>query len=199
MDSSTERDDFCLLRKPLPPSESYRFPVACNTVVHSGSTRFSSSVRYGSRCTTASSKFIEPSFAFGYQVPKNTPYRQVKYVHHDGIDIHPLHPKGPPYLPPGKILCQDYGYNTDIMTECKPAQTPEFTLNDFMQKTDQAQSEEELSSTTEITFSRENYLKMTSWFATQKPKQRVMTNWLAESMYIYSITNSPEEACIIYV
>lgn len=66
------------------------------------------------------------------------------------------------------------------MKEYKP-QSPEFTFNDFMLDRDQANNKREPLKTAEITFSRENYLKMTSWFATQKPKQRVMTNWLAES------------------
>lgn len=76
--------------------------------------------------------------------------------------IFPLNPKGPAPLPMGKVL------RTPII---KPAtvKSSEFTFNDFLATSDDCNSKNLITSGPMI--SRENYLKMTSWFAKNSPQQ----------------------------
>ena len=172
-----------LLRRPLPPSETYKLP-------------FDEALDATNRCVSSIDKMKSSGSLQRpiLNVPTNTPYTSsyTHRVHHHcrEIDIHPLFPKGPPLLPPGKILSQADGYSStffdrDAGEDIIVDPPPEFTLNDFLLS---AQSNKNVSKTTQVTVSRENYLKLTSWFSTQKPTQSTISIWLANSEILIMIS-----------
>ena len=162
----------CLLRRPLPPSEKY-------------------SVAFKSK----ESDIKQPSNLFKHNEMEAQPIRiksASNSFHHNSdsepsehhgklIKIHPIFPKGPPPLPPGKILYQggipelDPLYHNADEEMMNP--DPEFTLNDFLLPSD----ESSIPRTERISISRQNYLKLTSWFVTQKPCQETVSSWQADS------------------
>ena len=88
--------------------------------------------------------------------------------------IHTLYPRGPPFLPPGKILKSTHLsppsiYTDDVMSK-SCGEEEGFTLNDFqlVAETSHRAVPSELQG---AVISRENYLKLTSWFAVNVPKQ----------------------------
>ena len=166
MDASTKRGATVLLRRPLPPSETYKLPV--NT------SRCSTTIK-----TSSGTSNIKTRSATLPLVPANTPYNnndRLTCSSNREIHIHPLHPKGPPPLPPSKILSQGIYREEDDLTTIS---VPEFTFNDFLLSSDHEPVD--IPRTHEVMLSRENYLKMTSWFVTQKPTQNTFSSWLGES------------------
>lgn len=91
----------------------------------------------------------------------------------DGPHIHHLHPKGPPPLPMGKII-----RHTDVGTVPSTEQHL-FTLSDFLLSTEHPQNK--LLVQSQCMMSRENYLKMTGWFATCSPQQMTLHMQTLES------------------
>lgn len=86
--------------------------------------------------------------------------------------IHPPHPKGPKFFPPGKVI-RTLGQISldplDILPDVihLPSSEPIFTLDDFLIQTAYHIPLE----VSQGTMSRENYLKLTSWYATNVPIQ----------------------------
>ncbi len=165
MDASAKRGATLLLRRPLPPSETYKLPL--------NSSRCSTTVK-----TNGSNKTRSATLPL---VPANTPYNNNGRLtcSNREIHIHPLFPKGPPPLPPSKILSQGITGPYKEEDDSASISVPEFTLNDFLLSSDQEPID--ISRTHEVVLSRDNYLKMTSWFVTQKPTQKSFSIWLAES------------------
>ena len=135
-----------LMRKPRPPSESY-----LNAPLH----------------------FPPPVKKTNGKSPdvNNASSTPDELCNRCNFTIHPLHPKGPPFLPPSKIIrSQWYEPVSDVPVAPPP---PLFTLNDFLQNSDDVKY---LKSRLErAAISRDNYLKMTGWFATQLPTHNAVT------------------------
>ena len=180
MDKSTRKSDVCLLRKPLPPSDDYK--IAFQTSQPSAATCTSisySSANLPNTRQTYSAQVVN-------RVPFNTPYRRLRYHEEEEemVTIYPLVPKGPPPLPPGKILSQRTEYLSLLASWSELEDNnisnspPEFTFNDFLlSSSDQIK----MPKTNRAMISRENYLKLTSWLATHKPTQATMSTWEADS------------------
>ena len=137
-----------LYRKPLPPSSQYLKTSSTKTIKKTGNASLSNSKRR---------EALDQDTDQGLP---NLPY------------IHPLFPKGPPPLPMGKII-----KHTEIPSP-PPFPTPPldtFTLTDFLLCNDTARGgTRRLVSSDSIVLSRDNYLKMTGWFAFNAPRQSVM-------------------------
>lgn len=102
---------------------------------------------------------------------RNLALDQVELDHHCNFVIHPLHPKGPSALPPSKIIHSKW-YEQES-SQVPPPHFPQFTLNDFLQNSREVKY---LKSKLErAAISRDNYLKMTGWFATQQPTHTTLT------------------------
>ena len=102
------------------------------------------------------------------------------------LQIYPLHPKGPPAFPPGKVIkgtCPFLGATFMDFLENFPGKEKPFQAHDDL-TTALSELEEtpvgESDSTQYIVMpnklksavlSRQNYLKLTSWFVTQVPRQ----------------------------
>lgn len=141
-----------LLRRPRPPSQSYQLN---KKQAHPSSSSQAPAWSQGSnRCY------------YPYPPPSTAAY-PVVYDDPHFPDIHPLHPRGPPFMPPGRIMRSGYCYYEGVpVHDYKP---PEFTLNDFLKVSNDPSIM--VSGPGNPVISRENYLKMTSWFATHIPKQ----------------------------
>ncbi len=190
MNKSSKRSDVCLLRKPLPPSDYYK-------------TAFQTSpISYSSTLTNDSLPDTHPPLSAQCvnRVPYNTPYRRPQHrkEEEETITIHPLLPKGPPPLPPGKILSQRMDYLSLLawpeLEETTVNPPPEFTFNDFLRS---PSNQTKLLKTNRATISRENYLKLTSWFATQKPTQTELSTWQANSKTLVLIIYTSSLHCVV--
>ena len=87
--------------------------------------------------------------------------------------IHPTHPKGPEFFPPGKILhapVQILMEPFDLLPDEIYFPGPEctFTLDNFLLRAERNCPPLQIS---QGMISRENYLKLTGWFATHVPTQ----------------------------
>jgi hypothetical protein len=130
-----------LLRRPLPPSAEYN----------------------QTRCTIKTQKKkLENSQQKGNSLNK-LPFSDTGCI--NDIHIYPLHPKGRAPLPMGKFLHAPV-INASNSNVINPN---EFTFNDFLLPNGLA-SKRELISSAQIVISRENYVKMTSWFALNPPR-----------------------------
>lgn len=137
-------DDSALYRKPLPPSTQYLKP---NGGKRNGNTR-ALDIKTNNQLYN-DTRGIEESI-----IVTGLPH------------IHPLYPKGPPPLPMGKII-----RHSNITQSLPPPQS--FTLTDFLVSLQEA-DQRPVISTNSIILSRDNYLKMTSWFATNIPTQSII-------------------------
>lgn len=111
----------------------------------------------------------------------SSPYNRNDFV------IHPLFPRGPPYFPPGKMLTVEYecpplqwwgaggeGYSEEIFPSevgRGVAEEQQFTLNDFLLDVEEARLHLVSTRLQASMISRQNYLKLTSWFAKHVPQQ----------------------------
>lgn len=100
------------------------------------------------------------------------------------IIIHPLYPRGPKFFPPGrrtrlkkhKPLPQNWWEGEDLNFHVISPHQNELCNDDFMVKYTELDAEETALYEAPIklrgnTVSRQNYLKLTSWFATHVPQQ----------------------------
>ena len=97
------------------------------------------------------------------------------------IVIYPLYPRGPPGLPPGKILKGGSSFLTvsnkgsagveDCAEVAGEREDEAFTLDDFWLSVEECPQRVVPSELQQSMISRENYLKLTGWFATHVPKQ----------------------------
>lgn len=164
-----QQESIQLLRKPCPPSEKYSklFQDVNKKITPTSSTESKSTC---GRSTHNSCHHED------HYVPLNTPTKQQKYPNMELIKIHPLYPKGPHPLPPSRIMCQIDNdpllHHDDIHNNDKP----EFTFNDFLM-TSHDDHTPIITTTNKPFISHHNYLKLTSWFATQKPKQDKILSW----------------------
>lgn len=88
--------------------------------------------------------------------------------------IYPLYPRGPPFLPPGRILKGVYPsglYKFEDEVALYPEDQVEFALNDFQPNPPEAHYRIVPSGLQGAVISRQNYLKLTSWFAANVPRQ----------------------------
>ena len=174
-----QQNSLPLLRRPRPPKP----PLVSTT-----SRRAASSRQYGSKApqgTSAEKTMRGWSSTYAHPTPV-TPYTQYTSTigssdhYEDTCDsgstftIHTLYPRGPPFLPPGKILKSTHLsppsiYTDDVMSK-SCGEEEGFTLNDFqlVAETSHRAVPSELQG---AVISRENYLKLTSWFAVNVPKQ----------------------------
>ena len=183
-----------LLRRPRPPSENYILKKA-------------SSSSFPAHPHTSTSSCIGNSHRHSQLVPPPTTAcsdalwtRTMACVEErspSSFHIHPLHPKGPPFLRPGRILKaglpillpplhghpgkEGNGEAPDYY--CPPQDQSQFTLNDFLIRTANHTSSSRVvpSQLRHAVISRENYLKMTSWFATNVPSQHQLNTVDIES------------------
>ena len=158
-----------LLRKPRPPSDAY---IPHKTLSSSSS----------NHTTTASSHRTVSSRPCNPVPPPTTAYTNAPLTRNiieneppPAFHIYPLHPKGPPLLPPGKIL-----RSSNPVLPCPPPvfeqkETPNnqqsFTLNDFLRTAERSDNVVVPSSLSHAFISRESYAKMTSLFTTHTPTQ----------------------------
>lgn len=180
-----------LLRRPRPPKTKLPAPATSSKATTSLSSERESTSR-----AQAPSRAQRPTNTASYPHPTPlTPYSLYASTapsrsHCDGrpetsdsrstVTIHSLYPRGPPPLPPGKILTATlpplsafYDEHPETMTSELPREEGEFTLNDF-QASSGAGHRVEASRLQGAMVSRQNYLKLTSWFATHVPKQEVL-------------------------
>ena len=96
--------------------------------------------------------------------------------------IHPLFPRGPPFFSPGNMLSLECGCPPDpwwraggnlgvFAPSVPPAEECQFTLNDFLLDEEEAKTYLVPTKLQGSMISRQNYLKLTSWFATHVPQQ----------------------------
>ena len=94
--------------------------------------------------------------------------------------IYPLYPRGPPGLPPGRILkgggsflplSSKGGGVGDCAVVAGQREGEAFTLDDFWLSAEECTQRVVPSGLEQSMISRENYLKLTGWFATHVPKQ----------------------------
>ena len=86
--------------------------------------------------------------------------------------IHPLDPKGPDFFSPGRVIVSKISPPVDneaIPNEIHLSKSKHtFDFNDLMLSLEDARNRYDIS---KGTISRQNYLKLTSWFAKNVPKQ----------------------------
>lgn len=158
-----------LLRRPLPPSNSYLKAVFENGKRQDK--RVSRSDPISEQKTPEARVLVVP--------PNTSQLASVVSPQCSSFVIHPLHPKGPPFLPPGKVLTQEPMFVPAELLALEhkwasnwPQNYNEFTFNDFLQTAKWSRESVVASQLQHPFISRENYLKMTSWFATHVPQQR---------------------------
>ena len=170
-----------LLRRPRCPSESYFLNRASYSTQPptTTSSRLASSLRHYQPIPPPTTAYSDALWTRSTARVADLPPSPSPPFH-----IHPLHPKGPPFLPPGRILKTNLpvplpplpphpgrGSNEEPPDHYSlPQDQPQFTLNDFLRKANNI-SRAVPSKLRHAFISRENYLKMTSWFSTNIPSQ----------------------------
>ena len=170
-----------LLRRPRPPKQAKTIPLVSNTSMKTTPKR-------------GTGTGLSENNAFAHPTPLSTvmtPYTQYTYTaeYTDTSDdsgstftIYPLYPRGPSFLPPGKVLrgahvpgagsrvVLDDGFEpqSELQTDQE-----EFTLKDF-QLSAETLHPVMPSKLQGAMISRQNYLKLTSWFAANLPKQEAV-------------------------
>lgn len=172
-----------LLRRPRPPKQVKNNPLVSSTSRKTTSNR-------GTGMELSASNTLGSAFA--HPTPLSTvmtPYTHYTYTteYTDTCDdsgstftIYPLYPRGPSFLPPGKVLRGTHVPGTggrvlddsfETQSELQTDQA-EFTLNDFQLS---AETHQTMPSKLQgAMISRQNYLKLTSWFAANIPKQETV-------------------------
>ena len=92
-----------------------------------------------------------------------------------------IYPRGTSLLPPGKVL---RGNHQTRFTEESQTEQVEFTLNDF-QLSSEALHQVMPNKLRGAVISQQNYLKLTSWFAANVPKQKALNTVNLEGKYIH--------------
>ena len=83
--------------------------------------------------------------------------------------IHPLYPKGPSFLPAGKILRSSYSSSLPPLERKEDHQNEQsFTLNDFLKTAEPSKRKAVRSALERAFIPRESYTKITSLFATKQ-------------------------------
>ena len=173
-----QQESIHLLRKPRPPSEKYSklFEDVNKKITPTSSTESKSTCGQSTYNISSHNSCHHED----HYVQLNTPMKQQKYPNKELIKIHPLYPKGPHPLPPGRIMCQidPLLHRDDIHNNDKP----QFTFNDFLMISHDNHTP--ITTTNKPFISHHNYLKLTSWFATQKPKQDKILSWQPQGLYM---------------
>lgn len=146
-----------LLRRPRPPSEKYLKSIPQCPIRHEPTLSSLTRPHPLSHPITADSQLHPPGNTPNYVTPSSR----------GQFHIYPLQPKGPPALPPGKVLSNPF----IIQHPANMTTSTKFVFNDFLQSHDQSCDRLIKSKLNSAMISRENYLKMTSWFASHTPQQ----------------------------
>ncbi len=189
------RSSACLLRRPRPPKVTS--PASAATTKDTTS-RVGSSPRGNGSLGEAPSRTrrrnppphstyphptpLTPYSLYASTAPSRSQYDEYPetYGSKNSVTIHSLYPRGPPFLPPGKILKASHPPLSVVYKE-HPELEPsgviekgevesEFTLTDFRAAVG-VLHRVEASQLQGAMISRQNYLKLTSWFSTHVPKQ----------------------------
>ena len=152
-----------LLRRPRPPKQTKTKLSNSNA-----SSETTSKSEYGAALTanhTQDCIIVHP-----------TPYTA------DSDSTFTIYPRGTSLLPPGKVLRSNH--QTRFVEESQTEQV-EFTLNDF-QLSAEALHQVMPNKLRGAVISRQNYLKLTSWFAANVPKQKAINTVNLEGKCIHS-------------
>lgn len=112
--------------------------------------------------------------------------------------IHPLHPKGPSFFPPGNVLHPKNRYELvcdtmDRMTQSPPEATSKHS--DIFQRMPPRPVLR--TSMSGVVISRQNYKKLTGWFATHVPKQEHLNTLQFNLQVETPPTRKPQHQAII--
>ena len=148
-----------LLRRPRPPSQVFQGPENTSS---SSSGRKASSPQRGdpqkSVCTPHPTPYSCATTADkSTLLPQGRAYRTYY--------VHPLFPRGPSFFPPGRVLRQ-----CGPVEESESQSAEEFTLDEF-QFAAETSHPVLLNRLQGSVISRQNYLKLTGWFAANVPQQ----------------------------
>lgn len=102
-----------------------------------------------------------------------------------------IYPRGTSLLPPGKVLRGNH--QTRFIEESQTTQV-EFTLNDF-QLSSETLHQVMPNKLRGAVISRQNYLKLTSWFAANVPKQKTLNTVNLEGEYIHPFMQTVSGFC----
>ena len=150
-----------LLRRPRPPKQTKTKLSNSNASSETTSKSEDGAANHTQDCT-----FVHP-----------TPYTADAY----NDSTFTTYPRGTSLLPPGKVLRSNH--QTRFVEESQTEQV-EFTLNDF-QLSAEALHQVMPNKLRGAVISRQNYLKLTSWFAANVPKQKAINTVNLEGKCIH--------------
>lgn len=157
-----------LLRRPRPPKQANTKLSYSN--VSSGTTSKSEDGTVLTASHTHDCTFVHPT-------PYTSPYTTNAF----NDSTFTTYPRGTSLLPPGKVLRGNR--QTQFIEESQTTQV-EFTLNDF-QLSSETLHQVMPNKLRGAVISRQNYLKLTSWFAANVPKQKTLNTVNLEGEYIH--------------
>ena len=155
-----------LLRRPRPPKQTNTKLSYSNA--SSGTTSKSEDGTVLTASRTHDCTFVHPT-------PYTSPYTTDAF----NDSTFTIYPRGTSLLPPGKVLRSNR--QTRFIEESQTTQV-EFTLNDF-QLSSEALHQVMPNKLRGAVISRQNYLKLTSWFAANVPKQKALNTVNLEGKY----------------
>ena len=169
---------FALLRRPRPPKALTNPAQPSNR--GDGSTKNRISPQKSSKSKQSSPLFLESFQPSDIHTNAKTDF-----------PIYPLYPKGPDFFPPGKKLVSHLGdfqmplfedspspesfcgpENDPLDSDCYPESDDELTLANFQMSAGVSPQCRLLYEKGAKVISRENYLKLTGWFAVNVPTQQ---------------------------
>ena len=167
--SSHDLDTVVLLRRPRPPKKTLNLSSDQNS---------SSFFRY-----INDKDDLSPSITLA----KNEKEKGREYDNQrqkgDDFVIHPLYPRGPKFFPPGNVLhnvipsqVPDQTMPDEIHLPCSTKEKDQFMLNTFLIPFKVRPS----FKISQGSISRQNYLKLTSWFSHHFPRQEKLNLTLLE-------------------
>lgn len=162
--SSKDIDTIVLLRRPRPPKK------ASNLCSNQNSSNFSANI---SNNKDGRISLIAPAILENHK-EKGEANRKRRQKEGDFV-IHPLFPRGPNFFPPGNVLhasfipsqLLDQALPDEIHLPCSCKDKDQFMLNTFLVPV-KVRPPFKISPGS---ISRQNYLKLTSWFSHHVPKQ----------------------------
>lgn len=163
-----------LLRRPRPPKQANTKLSYSN--VSSGTTSKSEDGTVLTASRTHDCTFVHP-----------TPYTTDAF----NDSMFTTYPRGTSLLPPGKVLRDNR--QTGFIEESQTTQV-EFTLNDF-QLSSETLHQVMPNKLRGAVISRQNYLKLTSWFAANVPKQKTLNTVNLEGEYIHPFMQTVSGFC----